>query len=107
MTALSTTSLIIAHAINNKYNILFISFNSDQFKAKLDICEDNNPYMKRIEKRNRKGEDGVKIDYLKDLEEMHEKWLSNNPGVLVIDGYGETCDMDAIIDYVNKMVFKG
>lgn len=66
-----------------------------------DVC------LERIIKRNRKGESNMKIEYLRDLEEMHENWLLQKPNVLTIDGNGESCDVNAIINYINNLFKDG
>ena len=39
----------------------------------------------RIKNRNRSGEDTIPFDYLKELHNKHEKWLMEEPNVLVLD----------------------
>ncbi len=39
----------------------------------------------RIKKRNRSGEETIPFDYLKELHNKHEKWLMEEPNVLVLD----------------------
>ena len=39
----------------------------------------------RIKKRNRSGEETIPFDYLKELHIKHEKWLMDEPNVLVLD----------------------
>ena len=39
----------------------------------------------RIKKRSRSGEETIPFDYLKELHNKHEKWLMNEPNVLVLD----------------------
>lgn len=52
-------------------------------KASPEICAD------RIKKRARKEEESIGIDYLKGLNDYHDKWLLNEPNVIIID-----CDED-------------
>lgn len=42
--------------------------------------------LRRIKSRARAEEDGLPIDYLIQLEELHDEWLLNNPRALVLDG---------------------
>ena len=39
----------------------------------------------RIKKRNRSGEETIPFDYLKELHNKHEKWLMDEPNVLILD----------------------
>ena len=39
----------------------------------------------RIKKRNRSGEETIPFDYLKELHNKHEKWLLDEPNVLILD----------------------
>ena len=42
--------------------------------------------VSRINKRNRKGEDSIPIEYLTDCHDYHEQWINSEPSVLVLDG---------------------
>ena len=39
----------------------------------------------RIKKRSRSGEETIPFDYLKELHNKHEKWLTDEPNVLILD----------------------
>ena len=39
----------------------------------------------RIKNRNRSGEETIPFDYLKELHNKHDKWLMDEPNVLVLD----------------------
>jgi deoxycitidine kinase/deoxyguanosine kinase len=46
--------------------------------------------VKRVNKRNRKGEDSISLDYLTECHNYHETWIKNtNIRVLYIDGKPE------------------
>jgi len=45
-----------------------------------EICHE------RIQKRGRGEEDKIPLEYLKDLEVLHDEWLQGNPLVLILDG---------------------
>ena len=45
-----------------------------------DVC------LERIKARDRSEESGITLEYLLQLEGLHDEWLLNNPGALVIDG---------------------
>lgn len=36
--------------------------------------------LKRTQKRGRHGEEGIKIDYLNKIHDLHENWLKNEEG---------------------------
>lgn len=42
--------------------------------------------LERIKARNRAEESGMTLEYLLQLEGLHDEWLLDNPGALVIDG---------------------
>ena len=42
--------------------------------------------LERIDERNRGEEAGVPIEYLRDIHQMHEEWLSEKDNVITIDG---------------------
>ena len=42
--------------------------------------------LERIKARNRTEESGMTLEYLLQLEGLHDEWLLENPGALVIDG---------------------
>jgi len=42
--------------------------------------------LERIKARDRSEESGITLEYLLQLEELHDEWLLDNPGALVIDG---------------------
>lgn len=66
----------------------------------------------RIKKRNRSGEETIPFDYLKELHTKHEKWLMNEPNVLVLDvnddfeeNSGKLNDMiEKVMNFINSGV---
>jgi len=42
--------------------------------------------LERIETRGRAEENTIPIEYLKDLEVLHDEWLTDNPKAVMIDG---------------------
>jgi deoxyadenosine/deoxycytidine kinase len=42
--------------------------------------------LERIEARGRAEESTIPIEYLRDLEILHDEWLIDNPKAIVIDG---------------------
>ena len=60
-----------------------------------DIC------LERIKKRNRKGEDGISIDYLQTLDKYQSKWLSEETmPVMIYNNYSELTPFEEIIKFV-------
>jgi len=64
-------------------------------RAPPDVC------AKRINTRNRKGEEDLDADYLKDLHEAHDDWLLPTDS-LIIDASGASIDLSAIVKYVEE-----
>ena len=61
-------------------------------KTTPDIC------LKRIEKRNRKGEETIPLCYLANCHSFHEKWIKNtNVPILFVDGNREGVAADTIL----------
>jgi deoxyadenosine/deoxycytidine kinase len=62
--------------------------------------------MNRIEKRNRKGEQNIPIDLIKELDNRHNEWLSNEKEVYVFNGEVELeergQEIQKLIDYINS-----
>ena len=66
----------------------------------------------RIKKRNRSGEETIPFDYLKELHIKHEKWLMEEPNVLILDvnddfekDSGKLNDMiEKVYDFINSGV---
>ena len=54
--------------------------------------------MKRINKRSRTEEASIPFDYLKDLHESHESWLSSEEHVLTIESEDNMYDQKEIIN---------
>ncbi len=46
--------------------------------------------LERIRLRGRGEEGGIRLDYLKQLEELHDKWLLGHPHSIVLDGTKES-----------------
>jgi deoxyadenosine/deoxycytidine kinase len=42
--------------------------------------------LQRIFDRGREEERGIPVDYLLQLEHLHDQWLLNNPKTIVLDG---------------------
>jgi deoxycitidine kinase/deoxyguanosine kinase len=60
-----------------------------------DIC------LERIKKRNRKGEEGISIEYLQTLDKYQSKWLSEeNMPVMIYNNYSELTPFEEIIKFV-------
>jgi deoxyadenosine/deoxycytidine kinase len=57
--------------------------------------------LARVRQRARIGEDGIDIEYLKDLHDAHDAEFEQKPGVRVIDATGEfMCVVRHVIDHV-------
>jgi len=66
------------------YNLWFDYFNI-KMTHYIYLKADVNECIKRIKRRNRKGEDEIPYDYLKKLSDNHDKWLIDNPRCIIID----------------------
>ena len=42
--------------------------------------------LERIKKRGRNEEQQMPLDYLKNLEDLHDEWLMDHPDVIILDG---------------------
>ena len=42
--------------------------------------------LERIKKRGRNEEHQMPLDYLKNLEDLHDEWLMDHPDVIILDG---------------------
>lgn len=58
--------------------------------------------MKQIKQRGRQGEENISLDYLKVLHKKHDKWLTNEDNVLVLDI--DTMDRSTFVDRVTAFV---
>jgi len=59
--------------------------------------------LKRIEKRNRKGEESIPLNYLKDCHDYHEEWIKRTDvPVLYLDGHPEQSEI--LIEQINEFV---
>ena len=60
--------------------------------------------MNQIKTRGRPGEENITLDYLKQLHAKHDKWLLEEPNVLVldIDKMDRATFADRIIDFVSR-----
>lgn len=63
-----------------------------------DVC------VKRINKRNRKGEQCMEKKYVEHLHTQHEDWLSHIDNIHIVDGNGPECDIEGIRAYVNNII---
>jgi deoxyadenosine/deoxycytidine kinase len=45
--------------------------------------------LSRIEKRSRKGEESIPLEYLEECHRYHEEWINKSQNVLYIDGRPE------------------
>jgi deoxyadenosine/deoxycytidine kinase len=65
-------------------------------KTDFSICND------RIKWRSRKGEESIPLDYLNDLENQHNKWISNtNLPVLTI--YSDVSELKTIENWIKEL----
>lgn len=72
--------------------------------------------LSRIRHRNRKGEEGISLEYLQKVHERHQEWLSdvNTVPIITIDTeVYDVCDeghqreiADMITDFLNKICIK-
>lgn len=84
------------------YKNFFDEFNTIMEKtAFVYIRTDPEVCAHRIKKRNRKGEDSVDIEYLKDCHENHEEWLLSREinQKLIIDG---NANLDEEYEIINE-----
>lgn len=58
--------------------------------------------LKQIKQRGRVGEEGITIDYLRALHRKHDKWLSDEENVLILDI--DTMDRSTFVDKVISFV---
>ena len=65
--------------ITDKFECKFIYLKTDP-----TIC------LERSKKRNRNGEEGIPLEYLKSLDNKHDEWLSND--IIKIDGNSDDVD---------------
>lgn len=49
-------------------------------RTPVDVC------MERIRVRGREEESQISLEYLRQIEELHDQWLMGNPGAMVLDG---------------------
>ena len=62
--------------------------------------------FQRIKKRNRKEEEGITLDYINDVHDYHEKWLSKyNYNICVLDGNIENYQThnNKIINFIDQI----
>lgn len=73
--------------INFKIYLQFYNTYKEKFKTAGTIFITANPIVckNRIDKRNRKGEDSVPIEYLTKCDNYHDKWLHSVENLLTID----------------------
>lgn len=62
-------------------------------KASPEVC------LQRINKRNREGEENITIDYLRLLDECHDKWLLNETTMLTVNTEAPI-EIDKIIEFI-------
>jgi len=60
-----------------------------------DVCKD------RIILRNRQGEESIPLDYLKELDEYHEKWIQNTD-LPVLRITSDSQEITKIVDFVES-----
>ena len=58
----------------------------------------------RIQKRNRKEEENIKIEYIKGVHQKHEEWLTDDPNVLVIDANNDLENNHSNIEILEKFI---
>tara|TARA_B100001093_G_scaffold15503_1_gene14201 strand:+ start:527 stop:1183 length:657 start_codon:yes stop_codon:yes gene_type:complete len=58
----------------------------------------------RIQKRNRKEEENIKIEYIKGVHQKHEEWLTDDPNVLVIDANNDFENNHSNIEILEKFI---
>jgi len=89
-----------------EYTIYIRWFNEFEEYSKLDkiiyIKTDPEVCRDRINKRNRKGEENIPLNYLQDCHDYHEKWMDLerdiNTNYIVIDGNRENIDTSPIFN---------
>lgn len=90
------------------------SWLKNNFKAKPDkiiyLRADPDVSYSRIQKRNRKEEENIKIEYIKGVHHKHEEWLTDDPNVLVIDANNDFennhKNIEILIKFINDEINK-
>ena len=59
--------------------------------------------LKRVNSRNRKGEESIPLDYLTECHNYHEQWLNNYSNVLILDGE-KPKDSDYVVETILKFI---
>lgn len=65
-------------------------------KASPEVC------MERIKKRDREGEENITIDYLRLLDECHDKWLSSETSEMLTVNTEVPIDITSIIEFIKS-----
>jgi deoxyadenosine/deoxycytidine kinase len=83
------------------YNMWFNEFIDDiQFDGVIYVDTDPNTCFKRVNKRDRIGEDKIKLSFLEDCHKYHSEWLDDCKNILTINGSQE---FESDIYRINKM----
>jgi deoxyadenosine/deoxycytidine kinase len=69
-----------------RYNLEQAKLDTPNVAKKIYIRTSIDTCIKRIAKRNRRGEEDISAAYLEQLENAHEHWLGNDDNVLVVNG---------------------
>ena len=85
---------------------LFLHFFRAKLKADAYIYLRTSPQIcyQRLTKRGRKEESSVPLEYLEEIHQKHEDWMSNEPNVLFLDGNPEFESQDEYLFSIIKKI---
>ena len=92
----------IEYEIYNKWFNLVTTIIDKQVDAFIYMSVEPAICMKRIAKRARKGEEGIKQAYIERLHTLHEEWLTKMPisSCLIVDANGDQIDYDGVKEFI-------